>query len=191
MSERSVTLRLHLERARAAGAEAEFLPADAWLGRLKELVRETGARIVALPAAGWPAGVREAVEGALLELGCAVVAPAPRDKGYQWDREALATADLGITWCSGFIAETGSVALPAGPGAGTAASLLPFVHLAVGRSESVYADFTAYLSEFRARLPSRLTLVTGPSRTGDIEGTMNTGVHGPGRMIQWLLEDSG
>ena len=36
--------------------------------------------------------------------------------------------------------------------------------------------------------PSRLTLVTGPSRTGDIELTMTTGVHGPGKVLHFILD---
>lgn len=43
------------------------------------------------------------------------------------------------------------------------------------------------LAERASERPSRLTLVTGPSRTGDIEGTMTTEVHGPGRVLHWIL----
>jgi L-lactate utilization protein LutC len=63
--------------------------------------------------------------------------------------------------------------------------------LAVGSSGSVVPGLGAHLAAIRSKLPSRLTLVTGPSRTGDIEGTMSTGVHGPGRVLHWILAESG
>ena len=52
---------------------------------------------------------------------------------------------------------------------GTLAALLPEVHLALSYAEGCRAGLADYLRERGNALPSRLTLVTGPSRTGDIE----------------------
>ncbi len=172
--------------ATAAGTEVSAVVLGELGARLEGLVRELGARIVAAPSAGWPVELAEAARDALERAGCRVVAPGPDGA---WDRAELASADLGVTWCPAFVAETGSLAFPSGPGAGTLASLLPPVHLAVGWADAGADDLAAVLGG--AALPARLVLVTGPSRTGDIEGTLTAGVHGPGRVLHWLLDQPG
>ena len=178
-----LTLR-YAERARACGAEIELMPREALSGRLASFVERKQVRIAALPTQGWPTGMREEVAAQLARLGCAVA-----DAGASEDRsrDRLAQAELGVTWCSAFLADTGSLVFPSGAGLGTLASLLPPVHLALSDCEGVRPDLSAYLAECKRSLPSRLTLVTGPSRTGDIEGTMSTGVHGPGAVVHWIL----
>lgn len=97
-----------------------------------------------------------------------------------YDRETGALADLGVTGAVAAIAATGSVVVDAGVAGGRGASLLPRVHLClvpVGRLVATPADVLRPLSA--ARPPSALVLVTGPSRTGDIEQLLTLGVHGP------------
>ncbi len=168
--------------AASAGTEVARVAPEAFGGLLEAFVRDLGARTVAAPRAGWPAELAVAARAALERAGCRVVAPGPDGA---WDRDALASADLGVTWCPAFVAETGSLAFPSGSGLGTLASLLPPVHLAVGWADAGVDDLAALLG--KAALPARLVLVTGPSRTGDIEGTLTAGVHGPGRVVHWLL----
>lgn len=182
-------LALYVERSRAAGAEVEVLSADDLHARLDALLADTKPRAVAVPAMGWPPGLRETVSSALRRGGCAQVSPVPRDEGYSWDRDALAGAGLGVTFCDGFVADTGSLVFPSGPGFGTLASLLPWVHLALSRLQGCHESLAGYLAHVAGALPSRLTLVTGPSRTGDIEATMTRGVHGPGRVLHWILAE--
>jgi L-lactate dehydrogenase complex protein LldF len=173
----------YLERARAAGTEVERVPAGTWGEKLAILLKSEAGHPVAVPVAGWPVGLREELLEALAGLGCGVVEP-----GAAGDREALASARVGITFCETCVAETGSLCFPAGPGRGTLASLLPEVHLCLSVADCVVGTLEELLVEEGAALPSRLTLVTGPSRTGDIEGTMTAGVHGPGRVVHWILE---
>jgi hypothetical protein len=145
--------------------------------------------LVALPASGWPQGLREEVESAFVSRGCRVVSPHETSSGYAWDRDLLATALLGITYCNHFLAETGSLVVSAGPGMGTLASLLPPVHLALSHPDGCRGNLSDYLSDLAGALPSRLTLITGPSRTGDIEASMTKGVHGPREVHHWILGD--
>ena len=64
------------------------------------------------------------------------------------------------------------------------ASLLPPLHVAIVAAEQVLPDLFDLFDKLREAghdaLPSNLTLITGPSKTGDIELTLTTGVHGPG-----------
>lgn len=187
---RSEALALYAERAAAAGTEVEVFPALELPSRLDALLAATKARSAALPSAGWPPGLREIVAAAMRRGGCREVGPVRQGEGYVWDRAALADAELGVTFCDGFVADTGSLVFPAGPGLGTLSSLLPGIHLALSRPEACRESLAAYLASVACALPSRLTFVTGPSRTGDIEATMTRGVHGPGRVLHWILTES-
>jgi L-lactate utilization protein LutC len=72
------------------------------------------------------------------------------------------------------------------PGRERLASLLPPVHVAIVDSSQILPDlfdlFARLETSGTAALASNLVLITGPSKTGDIELKLTTGVHGPG---QW------
>ena len=98
-------------------------------------------------------------------------------------RAASLAADLGITAADFAIAETGSVVVQSRRGQERMASLLPKVHLAVVEPAMIVPDlfdlFTRLEQHGLDQLPSNLTLITGPSKTGDLELRLVTGVHGP------------
>lgn len=206
----------YVEKAQAAGVEVEFTVPEDLAGRLAALlshgnfqresdvpfsersgrlamylsgvsISQSATRMAALPVSGWPHGLREQVESSLLTSGFEIVAPVQTDKGYIWERSEIAAASLGITFCAVFLAQTGSLVLPSGPGFGTQAALLPEVHLALSYPQGCIESLADTLGGPAGTLPSRVTLVTGPSRTGDIEATMTTGVHGPRRVIHLIL----
>lgn len=105
-------------------------------------------------------------------------------------REANFTADAGITSADYGVAETGTLALVTRPGQGRAVSLLPPVHVAVLDADDVVAELGALFERVTAdgaELPSALTFITGPSRTGDIELVLTVGVHGPKELHVVLL----
>jgi L-lactate dehydrogenase complex protein LldG len=97
-------------------------------------------------------------------------------------------ATVGITGAQAGLADTGSLALPSGPGRGRLASLLPPVHIAVLPVASLCPDMTTFLAAHpdTVRQASNLVLITGPSRTADIEQVLTLGVHGP-RELHILL----
>jgi L-lactate dehydrogenase complex protein LldG len=92
---------------------------------------------------------------------------------------------LGITGAFCAIAETGTLVMLAGAGTPTATALLVDTHVAVVRAERIVAgmeDAYALLRQECGRLPRAVNLVSGPSRTGDIEQTIVLGAHGPFRV---------
>jgi len=99
-------------------------------------------------------------------------------------REQSLAADMGITSADWGIAETGTLVMRARPGQERLASLLPPVHVAIVERSQLAADlldvFELLQAEGLDNLPSNITLITGPSKTGDIELQLTTGVHGPG-----------
>ncbi len=104
-------------------------------------------------------------------------------------RELAAQAAVGITTAHYAVAATGTLALASGPGRGRSVSLLPWVHVAVV-DERVLVPTVEELFERLAasqELPSSVALVTGPSRSADIENDLSIGVHGPGELHVVLL----
>jgi L-lactate utilization protein LutC len=101
-------------------------------------------------------------------------------------RDPLFAADLGISGVDYLLAETGTVVLRARPDEPRSLSLLPPVHVAVAGRGQLVSDlfdlFEAAERLPRAAPPSCVTLITGPSKTGDIELKLVTGVHGPGEI---------
>jgi L-lactate dehydrogenase complex protein LldG len=97
----------------------------------------------------------------------------------------IATCDLGVTGVDAALPETGSLLLRSGPDRPRTASLLPRVHLALLTPGALRGDMVAALKECRG--VACATLITGPSRTSDIELTLTIGVHGPKALYVWVL----
>jgi L-lactate dehydrogenase complex protein LldG len=103
-------------------------------------------------------------------------------------RDPFFAADVGISGVDALIAETGTVVLKARPDEPRSLSLLPPVHIAVAERGQLLADLFDLFESFPApggqgpALPSCVSLITGPSKTGDIELRLVTGVHGPGEI---------
>ncbi len=103
-------------------------------------------------------------------------------KGNATAREA----DLGVTACECLVAQTGSVVVTCRNAEERALSALPPVHLVVARREQIVPDLDAALALLRARyggdFPNMVSVISGPSRTADIEKVLVMGAHGPKRL---------
>jgi L-lactate dehydrogenase complex protein LldF len=95
---------------------------------------------------------------------------------------------IGLTGALAGIAESGSLILTGGPGRSPSASLLPEIHLAVLRFRDLYERLSQPLDLPEVRQASSLVIITGPSRTADIEMTLTIGVHGPGELLVFITE---
>lgn len=111
------------------------------------------------------------------------------DGGY--DRDELAACQVGITACDALIAQTGTVLLGCKTSGGRAISVLPPHHVVVARKDQLLPDLPAAFAllqeSYGQAWPSSITLVTGPSRTGDIERILVLGAHGPKRLTIFLV----
>jgi L-lactate utilization protein LutC len=126
----------------------------------------------------------DAVDEALAAAGCDAVRP---EGGAAW-REAAASASLGITSARLGVAATGSVLIVSGPDSPRAASILPEHHIVLLPAERLVASLEDVMPVVAdsATESSGPFLVTGPSRTSDIEMEMVLGAHGP-RTLHVLL----
>jgi len=116
----------------------------------------------------------------------------PPEDGARSERlRAMERIPVGVTGAIGAIAESGALAVVSGPGRPRLASLLPPVHVAVLRADLIYATLPDFLAAHPriADEGSNFVLITGPSRTADIEMTLTRGVHGPGEVHVILLQE--
>jgi L-lactate dehydrogenase complex protein LldG len=98
---------------------------------------------------------------------------------------------VGITGVFAAIAETGTLMLLSGPQTPASTHLLPETHVAVVSASRIvrhYEDGFARMREERGTPPRAMNLVSGPSRTGDIEQTIVLGAHGPYRVHVVVVE---
>jgi L-lactate utilization protein LutC len=107
-------------------------------------------------------------------------------------RKTFFAAEAGVSGVDYLVAETGSIALFSRPDQPRSLSLLPPVHVAVADRRQLLPDlFDLFEERLWAEgqgLPSCLSLITGPSKTGDIELRLVTGVHGPGEVHVVLID---
>jgi L-lactate dehydrogenase complex protein LldG len=87
------------------------------------------------------------------------------------------------------LADTGSVVLMSSPAEPRAHSLLPPVHVSLLRESRILRGLAELFEALAGELPSALAIVTGPSRSADIEQHLVVGVHGPGEVHVVLLPD--
>ena len=93
-----------------------------------------------------------------------------------------ASATATVEEVYGAIAETGSLVCASSGGRAVQAGLLPSHHVAIVSRERIFATLDDCFASFGEGLPTNITLVTGPSRTADIELTLAIGVHGPEKL---------
>ncbi|WP_201979833.1 LutC/YkgG family protein [Hymenobacter rubidus] len=109
------------------------------------------------------------------------------------ESEFIEKADLGLTSCEALVARTGSVLVSAATASGRRLSIYPDQHLVLARPSQVVAEIGEALGvvqvRYGTRLPSMVSLTSGPSRTADIEKTLVLGAHGPRRIALFLLEE--
>lgn len=105
---------------------------------------------------------------------------------------SLHNCDAAITSCESLVARTGSLLLSSHSESGRSNSVYAPVHICVAfTSQLVYdiADAIEMLKKkYGTKIPSLISLATGPSRTADIEKTLVVGVHGPKEVFCFLID---
>ncbi len=113
-----------------------------------------------------------------------------KEEGFDLLRGADPTLLAGATGALAGLADTGSVVLLGGPGSALTASLLPDVHLVILRQSQLLVSLANGLALPAFGAAPMAVVVTGPSRTGDIEMALTTGVHGPKEVHVFMIMDS-
>ena len=106
---------------------------------------------------------------------------------YEYSRDGVDELEFVITQGSGVIAETGSIILKDRDTVNRLAAVAPWMHIAVVEESNTFRTLHAALGSFGD--DPNVVLVTGPSKTGDIEGILIEGVHGPGEQVCFRKRD--
>jgi L-lactate dehydrogenase complex protein LldG len=130
---------------------------------------------------------------------------APRDdlRDLPWDSQPLLEVEEGIaeaedttsvTGTFAGVAETGTLIMASGPEAPITLNFLPENHIVVLRASQVTGTYEEAWQRLRqmvgpGEMPRAVNMITGPSRTGDIEQTILLGAHGPRRLHVLLVDD--
>ena len=130
------------------------------------------------------------------------LAPDPRITGLDWASQPLLSTSVGgtdgshpisVTGAFAGVAETGTLVLTSGAPSPTLLNFLPETHIVVVDAKDLagtYEELWARLkAQYGATMPRTLNLVTGPSRSGDIEQTILMGAHGPKRLHIILVDE--
>ncbi len=96
--------------------------------------------------------------------------------------EDYGLAKVTVEEVSAAIAETGSIVCDSGAGKAVQSSLLPLHHVAIVPREKIFSTLDDYFAGLTDSIPTNITLITGPSRTTDIELELEIGVHGPEKL---------
>ncbi len=150
----------------------------------------------------------DAVPGAVADYlaaqnlpGRVVMAPHPELQAIPWSarpllevREGRAEATDAVSVQHGFagIAETGTLMLPSAPERPVTLNLLAETEIVVLRASAIVGAYEEAWDRLRAEIgemPRNVMFVTGPSRSADIEQTLELGAHGPRRLHVVLVED--
>lgn len=192
-------------RARLDGHPRHVIPARSRLDRDGQVAlfaanveREFGTVIRVDDAAAVPAAVAEWLAAQNLP-SAAAIAPHPELRAIPWAdrpllrlREGRAEASDQVAIQHGFagIAETGTLMLPSAPERPTTLNLLAEAAVVILRAARVVGAYEEAWDLLRAELgamPRNVMLVTGPSRSADIEQALELGAHGPRRLCVVLV----
>lgn len=153
---------------------------NAWVAALAEVLEAKGIRRLAL---GHEHPVAAEARAALADSSTILV-DATRDI-EEWQHEQFHDTEAGLTSTRGAIAETGSLWLWPTPDEPRLLSLVPPIHIAVLDAETVEDTFFDVIDShgWAGDMPTNALLISGPSKTADIEQTLAYGVHGPRELV--------
>ena len=112
------------------------------------------------------------------------------DDPYEsWSEKLFNETDASITTTIGAIAQSGSIVLHPTPEEPRLMSLVPDIHIALVYEDTIYETFNQIItSQYWAKnMPTNALLISGPSKTADIEQVLAYGVHGPKELIVLIL----
>jgi L-lactate dehydrogenase complex protein LldG len=205
-------VRQALRRGEAAGTETaasriadhrrNLIPARADLPRAEQIalfetwaVQQAASVARVSDAAAVPGALAEFLKAENLPAEIRM-APDPELEELPWSDQPMLTVTKGparepdavsLTGALAGIAETGTLMLHSGPAGPTSLNFLPETHVVVLPAERVVASYEDGWDLLRSRfgggtMPRTVNFITGPSRTADIEQTIQLGAHGPRRL---------
>ena len=169
------------DELKVLGGKFTSCPPEQVLPKAIEILQQHNLHeILAWDAAQLPEGLLDGLSSSGIEVRY------PRAETIHENSRIMA----GLTGAAAGIAETGSLLVLGGPGMPLSASLLPEIHIALLREGDIFERLTQVLNRKDMIQAPAGVLISGPSRTSDIEMTLTIGVHGPGELQVICIKDS-
>jgi len=113
---------------------------------------------------------------------------------FHSDNRSFNKVQVGVSFCEFLIARFGSIMVSSAQKSGRRMHSFPDVHVVLAFSSQIVPGIKEALmgikSRYGRKIPSAITMITGPSRTADIEKTLVMGAHGPRELYVFLIDDS-
>ncbi len=156
-----------------SGSASKFDSLDLWQS-FEGFLNALGGRLIS----------RIELDG-FLKKRCFVEPAAADVLGISSVQDDIWDVEVGISLAELAVAETGTLVVTAGAGRSRMSSLAPPINIVLVSQKSIVAT----LAEAIPKIPTTTSvLITGPSRTADIEGILVRGVHGPGELLVYVYE---
>ena len=158
-----------------------------WIDRLAEVLQTRGAQTLLIAKENEIGKALQEATKDREDLPQLLIYDEPVES---WQSSLFSEVDAGITSTRGGIAETGSLILWPSVDEPRLMSLVPPIHIAVLKASELYTTFKQAIQSqnWAAGMPTNALLVSGPSKTADIEQTLAYGVHGPKELIVLVIE---
>jgi L-lactate dehydrogenase complex protein LldG len=197
----------HFETRRAASSQVSDWK-HARIDQFQRLLEASHAEVFRASADAWPAelarrlaaaGVRRVLVDPARAEGAALARALPADVAAQsyaqpieaWKETLFDTIDAGFTVARSGLAATGTLIIEPDAGSPRTVSLVPPLHVALIHASALHADLHAAVKTegWRAGMPTNLVMVSGPSKTSDIQQTLAYGAHGPRALWVVIVTD--
>lgn len=175
------------DRAASVGMHVDRTTADELVDQIVAKLVELDAKwiVVGFDSLDQADALNSAIEAADIQIVNWLAGGATMD--VQFD------TDVGVTDVHAALAETGSLICNVDAKHSRGLSLVPPVHIAIVGARQILPDMLDYFATQHdatgIALPSSQAIISGPSKTADIEGQLVTGVHGPGKVFIYVVED--
>lgn len=173
------------ERMTAVRTEVFRTKGTEWVGELQKLVEERGQKTL-LHAPATPTGKALAANWGK-DSSCKLVT---WKESIEEFKDELFDCDGAVTGCLGGIAESAAVILWPTEEEPRLMSIVPPLHVVVVEADSIYTSFQDAIKKLKwnKEMPTNALLISGPSKTADIELILQFGVHGPTDLIVFITE---
>ena len=171
----------------AMRTEVHITSAQNWIHQLEEILRKRELKSLVYPP---QTTLGDTLESHWENDPSGLPQLIPYEKEIEDFKDRLFTIDAGITSTAGAIADPGALILWPSEKEPRLMSLVPSIHIAVLEADKIYSSFLEAMQKekWSTKMPTNVVLISGPSKTADIEMTLAFGVHGPKELIVLILD---
>lgn len=182
--EKIATLKKLMEAMRA---EVHLTDAAKWLDTLEEVLKTRGVKTLLY---GPQTEIGLALQQRRQQAGSGLPELVAFDREIEQIKETVFSVDAGITTTYGAIAEIGALVLWSSVAEPRQISLVPPIHVSVLKADNIYNTLLEVMQKenWAGGMPTNAFLISGPSKTADIELTLAFGVHGPKELIVLIVD---